>query len=78
MDFSDLVSQRNDSGQQPNEDVRVDASFVGFVYDYHAVSLKQKILQSKTNKAEQILTLVYNFMYCDAKPMGLYAALMQN
>lgn len=45
---SDLVPERDDARQQSDEDVCVNAPFMGFIDDYHIVSLKQKVLQHKT------------------------------
>ncbi len=43
-----LVSERDDARQKSDEDVCVHASFMSFIYDYHAVSLEQEILTDKT------------------------------
>lgn len=43
-----LVSERDNTGQQSDEDVCVHAPFMSLINDYHTVSLEQEILWDKT------------------------------
>lgn len=49
----DLVSERDDPRQQPDEDVGVDAPLMSLVDDYHAVSLEQEVLEKKAETLKE-------------------------